>query len=273
MIKVPKVGRGPVGAGGPSGRGGRPRKPARGRRGAPGPTAAEKEKVAVMVQRSGIAAADALRVVRGRVTLNEVLERMFLRQRVGRLVKEGLRCDLAGQVVRGRLPPERALQVQELWNFQQAGWKVQRWKEWPPDTAVGLFCYGRDPFEVRLRSVERYDLLVEGPEGVVPIPKDQVVAYCRAEDLATVRQSFASDAGLEDLGRSRYREDRWRPTLSDALAWVRQRRPVRFRLRNGQAVQGLVRRVAFYEIELEIQGGRLVLMTHALRQDVPFEVG
>jgi len=260
-------------AGGPGRRGKPGGRPPRGRGAPPGPTAAEREKVAALAQRSGISAKDALRVVRGQVTLNQVLEEMFLRQRVRRMVDQGIRIDLAGQVVRGRLPPDRARQCQELWDFQQAGFKRQQWKEWPPGTAVGLFCHGREPFEVRLLDVERYALVVEGPEGADRIPKDQVLGYCLAADLPTARSFFLPGDGLEDLGPSRSLADRWRPTVTQALEWARLRGPVRFRLRNGQTVRGLVRRAALFGIELEVQGVRLVLMTHALRRDPPYEVG
>jgi len=234
---------------------------------------AEKARVEALMRRSGISEKDAIRVVRGRATLSEVLEGMFRQQRFQVLVSQGLRADLAGQVVRGRLPLERARKCQELWEFQNAGWKRQQWKLWARGTPVGLFCHGREPFEATLLDVTRYDVEVEGPEGTVRIPKDQVVAYCLAPHREAALAGFSRSPGLEDLGTSRALADRWRPTQSLALEWGRGGRAVRFLLRDGQAVRGVVRRVARYEIELEVQEVRLILMTHAVRKDTPCEVG
>lgn len=238
-------------------------------------TPEEKARAAKLVERSGIPLPQAILVVRGVLKLNDVLNEMFARERKDRLVKEGLSPSLAGQVARGRLDLERARRIQRVWSTQNATFHSDRLKELPAGAPVMLSLFGAGIVRGLIEDVSRYDVVLRTDSGGDPVTvkKHDIKFYCALGYADAVLASVGRDAEVAALGltSSTSLDDRFRPEDSMVLQWVPAGAPKRLVLRDGDTLTGVPRRIARYEIELDVGGGATVcVMTHALLRDRPF---
>ncbi|MBM4394183.1 MAG: hypothetical protein FJ087_00660 [Deltaproteobacteria bacterium] len=273
-----------AGVGGPRREGGRPpgRGPERGRATHPprSPAGAkatpeEKAKAQQVVERSGIPLPQAILVVRGQVTLNDVLKEMLAREKVEKLVKEGFDRSLAGQVAHGRLDLERARRIQKVWTTQNASFHSDRMKDLPVGAPVMVSLFDAGAVRGLVQDVSRYDLVLRteaGPEPVT-VKKHDIKFYCALGYADRVLASVGRDAEVAALGlkASTSLADRFRPEDALVLQWVPSAAPKRLVLRDGDALTGVPVRIARYEIELDVGDGATVcVLTHALLRERPF---
>ena len=263
-----------------------PRKDARGTPGAarttgsarkgPPPVRDEKAEATRLASRSGIPFPQALLVVRGELTLNDVLNRMWLADKFARLVHGGMDSSLAGQVVRGQLTLERAQEIQSLWRMQAGSFHSDALRP-DPKTRRFLVTFHAPPLIGHVTRVSRYDVFLApaGGENVVSLKKHDLKMHGSATALDAVLRAIVPDPKVRELSlqASTRMDDRFRPTEALAREWAATRRPLRFTFRDGDTLVGVPVRVALFEIEVDCGDGvTACLMTHALFKDRPFEV-
>jgi hypothetical protein len=239
-------------------------------------TPEEKSRAQQMVTRSGVAFAQAIQVLRGELTLNAVLNEMWLREKRDRLVKEGLDSSLAGQVVRGHLELDRARRIQSLWQMQGGSFHSDALKAKAGGHLLAGF-FGSESRTGEVLQISRYDLTIrfrDDPEPTV-LKKHELKFHSSAEHAEQVRAALGTDPAVAALamGASANLEDRFRPTEELALSWATRKQTIRFTFRDGETIVGVPMRVALYEIEILCgSDARVCVLTHALLKDAPFEV-
>ncbi len=238
-------------------------------------TREERARAKEVAARSGIPVEQAILVVKGRKTLNDVLHEMLALERRERLVREGLDRGLAGQVARGRLPLAKARLLQDLWSSQRASFKSEGLKGMVAGESVAFAVFGRGVVGGVVRDVGRYEVVLvpEGAPEAVTLKKHDIKFYCRAAVAADVLVKVGRHAEVArlGLGASADLADRFRPTEEMGLEWVRSRRSILFVFRDGDTLAGVPKRVARYEVEVEVVPGVSVcILTHALYKPNPY---
>lgn len=247
-------------------------------RGKPSPltvTREDRARAEQIVARSGIPIEQAVLVATGRKTLNDVLHEMLALERWERLVREGLDRGLAGQVARGRLPLARARLLQDLWSLQRASFKSEGLRAMVGGDVVAFGVFGRGVVGGVVAEVGRYEvtLVPEGASEAVTLKKHDIKFYCRAALAADVLVRVGRHAEVARLGLGATTElaDRFRPTEEIALDWVRAHERILFVFRDGDTLAGVPRRVARFEVEVEVAAGVPVcVLTHALFKPNPY---
>lgn len=235
----------------------------------------DRAKAEQIASRSGIPLAQAILVAKGRATLNDVLQEMFALERRDRLVREGMNPELAGLVARGRLSLGRARVIQELWSCQGASFKSEAMKTMIDEKLVAFGVFGRGVVGGVVKHVSRYEVTVvsEGASEPVILKKHDIKYYCEAAVAADVLVRIGRHAEVArlGLGSSLDLADRFRPTEEMAVEWVKARQRILFIFRDGETLVGVPRRVALYEIEIEVAPDvRVCLLTHALYKPNPY---
>ncbi|MGM0578781.1 MAG: hypothetical protein ACQEXJ_23870 [Myxococcota bacterium] len=231
---------------------------------------AEAQKLA---QDKGIPPVHALRIVRGEVTLNEVLKALMRKERAQRLVeRDGLDPGLAGQVASGHLSRERARIVQRIrahrtHRIDRDILKVAEIE----DAQVAVLAFGADWRVGRVVDARTYEIdfrpAEAGEEGAEVIQKHDVKAVCAPEDVERVRAATEVDGDVkaQELGGTADRGERVRPKDVLLLDCLEGEREVRCVLRDGQVIRGVVRAFGRWDMDLEVAGGaRVTLLFHAL---------
>jgi len=118
----------------------------------PPTTLEEKNEALRFAEQSGVPFSQALLVVKGTVSLTDVVKEMKARRRRDGLIAEGLPPSLAGQVARGRLPATRARTIKNLWDAQKAPLPIgpprePRGRQAPGRVIVRAWRGGRHGFE------------------------------------------------------------------------------------------------------------------------------
>lgn len=225
--------------------------------------------------RSGIPIEQAVLVAKGRKTLNDVLHEMLTLERRERLVREGLDRGLAGQVARGRLPLAKARIIQDLWSSQQASFKSEGLRAMVDGDPVAFGVFGRGVVGGVVKAVGRYEVVLvpEGAPAAETLKKHDIKFYCRAALAADVLVTVGRNAEVARLGLGATTDlaERFRPTEEIALDWVRAGGRVLFVFRDGDTVTGVPKRVARFEVEVEVAPGVSVcILTHALYKPNPY---
>jgi len=240
-------------------------------------TPEEKAKAREIVERSGIPLQQAMLVVRGRHSLNDVLKEMLARQRRAQLVDEGMELSLAGQVARGRLPHEKAVLVQKVHDVQGASFHSQEMKCLVGKEHMAMCMFGRGMIGGQVSGVSRYTITLK-PEGggdPVELKKHDIKLYCHEKNAADILPHIGTDARVASMKLSSTTDlrERFRPTEELAVEWVGKRRLLRFLFRDGEVLSGRPTRVSFFEIDLEVKDGKSVTMlTHGLYKPRPYQL-
>ncbi len=225
--------------------------------------------------RSGIPVEQAMLVAKGRKTLNQVLQEMLARERRDRLIQQGMDRTLAGQVARGHIPLAKARLLQELWQAQGASFKSEALQAMVGGEPVAFGVFGQGVVGGVVRQVERYTvtLVPEGGAGPLTLKKHDIKYYCSAGSVADVLVRMGRHAEVARLGLQGTTDtaERFRPTEEMALDWVRSGRRFLFIFRDGETIAGVPRRVARFEVEVEVAPGvTLCILTHALYKPCPY---
>jgi hypothetical protein len=229
----------------------------------------EAKKAAELSARTGVPLWGAYRIVRGELTLNDLLQTLIRREKFEKLQKSGLDADLAGHVVHGSLDEWRASVLMDnrkagrrrfsddrIESTGQTGGQLGVWR-FGSDMQVGAV--------VKARTYD-FDFQPEGAAEATLVFKHDVKAVCAAEMAATIAAArrFEKKIVQEGLGASRDRKDRYRPTeelLARALASTT---PIRCVFRDGTALEGRVKAFGRWDLDLVVGTAEVTVFFHAL---------
>lgn len=229
----------------------------------------QRKRAEQLSKRSGIPFRQAVLVVTGQKTLNQVLKELYAREKRLALIREGLHPGLVEHVVSGRLTLEKARALTELRALQKTSFRAQRIEKMVNRQPLGFYVFGRGLVGGVVSKVSRYDVYAKPLEPGEPfqLKKHDIKFYCltsvAADALMLVGRN--SEVAALGLGASQDLADRFRPSVEMALEWVKSGRRMLFIMRDGDTISGIPRRVGFFEIDLELAPNVLVtLLTHAL---------
>ncbi len=233
----------------------------------------ERDKALELAERAGIPLWGAFRVVRGEVTLNQLLKSMLRREKFQRLQKEGLDPDLAGHVASGSLPRWRAMALQEMrkagrTKFTRDRLEISHRAKQP----LALWRFDADDWEVgRVAKSRTYDFHFETATAKEPlvIDKHNVKMVCAPEDLDALRQARVHEKKVlqQKLGASKDRNERYRPSDQQLCGARDNAAVIRWIFRDGTAVMGRVQAFGRWDLDLLVEGDKeATLFFHALHR-------
>ena len=239
-----------------------------------GITKQEMAKAQDIAQRSNIPLRYALQVVRGKKTLNDVLNRLLAEEKAKKLMGQGVSPDYALPVALGQMTKEKALMHQKLKEIQGIGYKWNAIASIPRGAEVCLSIFGEGTAVYKVKKVLRYEVFCQKDGQKRMIKKHNIKFFCAPEHMEIVKQGFGVDEEIKKLGLlgTDKLEERFRPPIELALQLLEQRLLVKFYLRDGDTITGKVERVGRFDIEVSIGGASVSLLTHALYKPKPFEV-
>jgi sRNA-binding regulator protein Hfq len=239
-----------------------------------GVTKEEMAKARELAKRSNIPERYALLVVKGKKTLNEILNRLLAEEKARKLIAQGMSPNYALHVAEGRVTKEKALMHQKLKEVQGTGYKWNAIAHIPRGIEVCFSIFGEGTVVYKVKKVLRYEVLCQKESEKREIKKHDIKFFCAPEHLDVVKQGFGVDEEIKKLGLlgTDKLEERFRPTIELAIAWLDQRLPVKFYLRDGETITGKVERIGRFDIEVSIGGASVSLLTHAIYKPKPFEV-
>lgn len=231
----------------------------------------ERKKAQELSERTGVPLWGAFRVVRGELTLNELLKSMLRREKFQRLQKDGLDPDLAGHVASGSLPDWRAAVLQEMRTAGRSKFTRDRvemaCREKLP---IAIWRFGADDWEVggvaRARTYD-FDLAVDGKDDTEIVFKHDVKMVCNPDDLEPIRDARRFDKKVlqQGLAASKERKDRFRPTDEQLSKLREQAGEVRWIFRDGTAIGGRVHAFGRWDMDMFVPGDApATLFFHAL---------
>ena len=213
-----------------------------------------------LAQRTGVPLWGAFRIIRGEVSLNELLKAMMRREKFQRLQKSGLDPDLAGHVASGSLPQWRATVLQDMRTAGRAKFTRDRIEmAYQEGLPTAIWAFGQDDWLAgQIQKARTYDFVFVPADGAesLTIFKHDVKMMCLPSDMDAVRgqRSFDKRVLSEGLGASRDRKDRYRPT-DEELSQVRgTNRAVRWVFRDGTGVDGVVVAFGRWDVDIAIPG-------------------
>ncbi len=232
----------------------------------------ERQKALELAERAGIPLWGAFRVVRGEVTLNQLLKSMLRREKFQRLQKEGLDPDLAGHVASGSLPRWRAAALQEMRKAGRTKFTRDRLEiSHRAKEPLALWRFGQDDWEVgRVTKSRTYDFTYETPSSPEPVVVDKhnVKMVCSPEDLEVLRKARKHEKQVlkQELGASKDRNERYRPADQQLCNARDQGANIRWIFRDGTAVVGQVQAFGRWDIDVIVDSREATLFFHALHR-------
>ena len=233
----------------------------------------ERKKARELAERTGVPIWGAFRVIRGELSLNDLLKTMLRRDKFRRLRdREGLDADLAGHVASGTLSQWRAQLLQDMRKTGRTKFTRDRLKMVALEkTPVAICRFGTDEWEVGMVTRTRtYDFQFRGDGEPGFVFKHDVKMLCEAAHLPVITASLKRDKRVlqEGLAASRERKDRYRPDDELLARLVGEDRQRRWVLRDGTVVNG--RLVAFgrWDVDLAVDDeASVTVFFHALHED------
>lgn len=234
---------------------------------------AERREAQDLAERTGVPLWGAFRVIRGELTLNELLKSMMRREKFQRLQKNGLDPDLAGHVASGSLPQWRATVLQDMRVAGRAKFTRDRIEmAWRENLPTALWAFGQEDWVSGfIKRARTYDFMFDAVNTSEPVSifKHDVKMLCHPDDLETIRSQRRFDKRVltEGLGASRDRKDRYRPTdqsLSNARS---SGESVRWVFRDGSGIDGRILAFGRWDIDIVVMADApapATLFFHAL---------
>lgn len=228
--------------------------------------AAQLRKVEALVRDTGIAVPWAWSVVRGQLSLNEVLLRMSQQDKVSSIVsRHGLDKALATQVAKGQL--ELDLLLRRKREKEHLALHIGR----DPlalaaqnGTAMRLYLHGLRQADGTISGVDAFEFDLGTDQGSERLHKLQVKLMHPASMKGTVGQSGQGRIAAEPIARPQERYSLSNRRLFDAHD---AGRTCRVETLEGDELHGLVTWVGRYELGLGQSGGaEIVVMRHSIRK-------
>lgn len=232
----------------------------------------EREKALELAERAGIPLWGAFRVVRGEVTLNELLKSMLRREKFRRLQKEGLDPDLAGHVASGSLPRWRAKALQDMRKAGRSKFTRDRIEIARHDKVpIGVWLFGREWIVGRVLRSRTYDFTFDHPSVEEPelIHKHDVKTICDFEHVEALRKAGKADKKLTEqgLGASRDRNERYRPTDQQLCNARDADSLVAWYFRDGTTIKARVQAFGRWDLDVTVDDAEGTLFFHALHRN------
>ncbi|MFT7582771.1 MAG: hypothetical protein ACI9MR_004454 [Myxococcota bacterium] len=224
-----------------------------------------------LAKEKGIPVVHAYRILKGQVTLNDVLKAMMRKERFEKLVaSEGIDRELAGQVASGHLSKKRAvvltrmralrnekLHLDAIKNAELAGEQV----------AVDFFEHGWRTGKVQAARPYDFDFMTDGETVATTHFKHDVKALCEHSSYSAVKDivSVEPDIRSQGLVGTEDRSTRVRPEDDRMLDLAHDERIVRFTMRDGETFLGKIKSFGRWDVELVLNGGEtLTVFFHGL---------
>jgi hypothetical protein len=217
-----------------------------------------------LAKEKGIPLVHAYRVLKGQTTLNEVLKGMMRKERFEQLVsREGVDRELAGQVASGHLPKQRAILLTRMRTLRKQKLHIDAIKAAEAEKKkVGLDIFGRGWVLGRVRVARPYDFdfLADGAEKADKLFKHDVKAVCAAEDFEAAKKSCDVEPVIraEGLVATEDRTQRVRPSDDLMLKLIDEERIVRFVMRDGEILVGILRSFGRWDAEILLATGETI---------------
>lgn len=231
----------------------------------------EQERAKALATEKGIPQVHALRVLRGEITLNDVLKALMRKERAQRLVeKDGLDPGLAGQVASGHLSRERAVLVQRIRKHRPHRIDRDALKLAEVGKAPIAFQTFEGPWVVGQISEARtyeFDVRVAGEGGSTTVQKHDVKLVAQPDQVEGIEAGSEVDAEVvaQHLAGTADRSLRVRPEDSALIELVEAEQRVECVLRDGQRLVGRICSFGRWDFDLELaNGAQLTVMFHAV---------
>ncbi len=232
----------------------------------------EHQKAKQLHERNGIPFGQAVRVVRGQVTLNEVVLRMLRRDKIDKLVQQhGIGRALAGSIVDGKIDQEHALlKFRARWNVIQNRERSALDEARQDGRRVALML---DPDLVRfgrIRKVDTYEFDFE-PEDGPPETVHKTMVHCVFDpaEVKTVARRTKVDEKVQarDLAPQISAQQRLHFKHAVLQKILESEKPCTAVTRRGKIFRGKIQRYGLYEMGLKLDRGPFVtLFRHALEK-------
>ncbi len=228
--------------------------------------AAQIQKVEALVRDTGIPVPWAWSVVRGQLSLNEVLLRMSQQDKISSIVsRHGVEKALAAQVAKGQLDLE--LMLRRKREKEHLALHLKR----DPlalaaenGTTMRLYLHGLQQRDGTVSAVDAFEFDLSSAEGPQRLHKLQVKLMHPASMKGTVGESSQGRSAAEPIIRPQERFALSNRRLFEAHD---AGRTCRLETLEGDELRGMVTWVGRYELGLGQKGGaEIVVMRHAIRQ-------
>ena len=234
-----------------------------------------------LAEKSGVPLWGAYRVIRGDITLNQLLKSMMRREKFRKLQSnDGLDADLAGHVANDSLSMWRAKMLQDMRGAGRSKFTRDRIAiAHSEKLAISMWCFASQGWTtgtiVRCRT---YDFDFKSQEGeTTKLFKHDIKLLCHPDDLTGVKSmcDVRGDVESEGLSASKKREDRYRPKDEQLEKAKSEGRIIRWVFRDGSTVQGSVFAFGRWDLDIIANGSTATLFFHALHSntDAQLELG
>lgn len=240
-----------------------------GRKRGPKPRTDVRQRADKLVRQAGIPTHYAFLVARGEMTLNEALQKMALKDKVESLIgRHDLPRSLATQVAMGQADLDRVLQKRRLESH------LEKWREHSSlATAVEhgrpmlLSLHDKRWCTGTVRSVDRYEVVLDTDDGEQTVHKLQVklaVEAAHARDLRrAVKRDKGRDAPTEPIWKP---QDRYGCSDKRLFGYFDEATPIQVTTLEGDVIVGTVAWMGRWEFGLTLKKSNapVTVFRHAL---------
>jgi hypothetical protein len=230
----------------------------------------EQQEARDLAEKSGVPLWGAYRVIRGELTLNDLLKSMMRREKFKTLKSQhGLDADLAGHVANDSLPIWRAKLLQDMRGAGRSKFTRDRISiAHSEKLAVAVWCFGADEWIVgNITRCRTYDFDFKPTKGAgSKIHKHNIKALCHPNDVEAIDGACGVDAEVRALGlqSSKSREERYRPADQQLKTAKSREQAVKWVFRDGSTLIGNIFAFGRWDLDLLTQGSTTTLFFHAL---------
>ena len=229
------------------------------------------KKAEEIAQRTGLGRRDAMRVASGKVTVQQVLKEMLVREKLKAEVAKGELDSMYVPAIVGRqMTLDRAKFLTRL--LKDEAWRstasiLDELAESGRERAFVLF--GRDPFVAKIARISKYDVWFQIGEGGEPeqIEKHNIIVSCAVEELDELEGATQFDDAVRSkhLGASVSYKDRFRSDKEVLYRYHLSGEPIRVTFRDGRVLTGQVGWFGRWEFELKVSDTcKPVVFRHAM---------
>ncbi|HIA05004.1 MAG TPA: hypothetical protein EYN06_08545 [Myxococcales bacterium] len=233
----------------------------------------EQQAARELAEKSGVPLWGAYRVIRGEITLNQLLKSMMRREKFRKLQsQDGLDSDLAGHVANDTLPIWRAKMLQEMRGAGRSKFSRDRIAiAHSQKLAISMWCFGSEEWEtghiIRCRT---YDFDFRSEQGKnSKYFKHDIKLLCHPDDLKGIQALSDVSTGIVDLGlkASKSRDDRYRPSDQQLEQAKLHGKAIKWVFRDGTMITGAVFAFGRWDLDLISRGSSATLFFHALHPE------
>jgi sRNA-binding regulator protein Hfq len=238
----------------------------------PGPSPEIRRRAEQVAREAGIPPLWAMKVAQGQLSLNDVLQKLALKDRVEALMsRHSLAKSLATQVAMNQTSLEEVLRSrrldEHLQRYKEHSSLVNAQQDGKP---VALFLHGRKVVQGTIRSVDAYEFeLVDRNGEVSRIHKLQVKLACAGAELMKIRSAIKKDAKLDRACEPIVKpQDRRSCSDKRLFGYLDGNQRVVATTLEGEVVKGTIEWMGRWEFGMKVDKSahRIVIFRHALHE-------